>query len=955
MDSTMMWIVHQAMNNAHEKMQSKEGVLERLNGISRFYELAAMQLEGCLKFVRQETDSYTLESSYEQLLEDLSEIRTRLQRRLKESEMAIKAKDLELASLLRSSSTNVKIERRTRSEPIEECILNNRLSGDDDEDDGDGGDDRDNEFFSELKNSVDQQVSNIRQKLEPDYKDKEGNPEVVEGVNNKRIEQMGSDMWILKKTLDLAFGKMQNAIFKFDVGPIEQQWRCTVEKDTMSILLKGCMTDFQEKENQVSLGLKEYWSDLMNEVANLRCDLESFVGQNEVEAKCVDWMSIGGKKHSPEDFSHGKPEKQWSLKKQRSLKAEDLMQGLREEKTEEEEGHYVSKMIKNHESIIRMKSAEAEELNLLKREILRQKLNLSSRREEMGMQENSLKRKVQEIILTLDKLRDWDAKLGETFNNCKFHHEEETLSENRFLKSDASREENLELDTLEDVWEKMEKLPYAVNELQNEGTRAKQEQEEEVLRAMIMDKTYVTLLEGMLEENCTELHDYELENTISNDICKVLLAEMVNQWKENSDGNNIESRYREEIYCTVIREAIKDYGSNGKIGLVKCQDLRAENSTFLEGTIREDVCWTLLQEMFKEWNECIDGHETESVFRQEIDWLTISETVKDVVKTASDQLDQCRDSVTTKFLQSAESFIREDVYTVFIRETMKQWKMDINALKMESLVREEIYQFVTVEAFKDACVLFSEAEPGNQEKISNRMLSANKLRKGTNVNAEENLNEKIDVEDNLVLSASSEELITKGHTFGLVSSKLAIKARGSQLGSSLGTSVDGSEKIYNRVSPAVVSADYREPFHCQSEANEEIRLNSSGSMSAPALRISLELADFEHRTNEKLEMNCLRLDKMKDRLDTLVKLVSSLRKKESVYQDAFTRRCHNLWKAETEVDLLGDQVDVLVGLLEKTYTTLHHHSPVLQQFFEVSDILRLIKKELNRVVNASKN
>lgn len=38
----------------------------------------------------------------------------------------------------------------------------------------------------------------------------------------------------------------------------------------MSILLKGFMTDFQEKENQVSLGLKEYWSDLMNEVANLR-------------------------------------------------------------------------------------------------------------------------------------------------------------------------------------------------------------------------------------------------------------------------------------------------------------------------------------------------------------------------------------------------------------------------------------------------------------------------------------------------------------------------------------------------------------------------------------------------------------------------------------------------------------------------------------------------------------
>ncbi|PQM42117.1 WPP domain-associated protein [Prunus yedoensis var. nudiflora] len=187
MDSTMMWIVHQAMNNAHEKMQNKEGVLQRLNEISRFYELAVMQLEGCLKFVRQETDSCILESSHEQVLTDLTEIRNRLQGRLKESEMAIMAKDRELASLC-SSTANLKLERRTK---------------------------------------MDQQVLNIRQKLQPDYrfKDKEGNSEVVEGINNKRIEQMGSDMGILKETLDLAFGKMQNAIFRSEVGPIEQQWR----------------------------------------------------------------------------------------------------------------------------------------------------------------------------------------------------------------------------------------------------------------------------------------------------------------------------------------------------------------------------------------------------------------------------------------------------------------------------------------------------------------------------------------------------------------------------------------------------------------------------------------------------------------------------------------------------------------------------------------------------------
>ncbi|KAB2598070.1 hypothetical protein D8674_000990 [Pyrus ussuriensis x Pyrus communis] len=84
-----------------------------------------MQLERCLKFVRPEIGSYALESSHEQLLEDLSEIQTRLQGQLKESQLAIKAKDLELASL-RASSMNVKLERITTSEPVEEYILDNR-------------------------------------------------------------------------------------------------------------------------------------------------------------------------------------------------------------------------------------------------------------------------------------------------------------------------------------------------------------------------------------------------------------------------------------------------------------------------------------------------------------------------------------------------------------------------------------------------------------------------------------------------------------------------------------------------------------------------------------------------------------------------------------------------------------------------------------------------------------
>lgn len=67
-DSTMMRIVHCAMNRAQEKMKAKTGVIERLNEISKFYELAVMQLEGCLSIVHVETESSFLERNHEEIL-----------------------------------------------------------------------------------------------------------------------------------------------------------------------------------------------------------------------------------------------------------------------------------------------------------------------------------------------------------------------------------------------------------------------------------------------------------------------------------------------------------------------------------------------------------------------------------------------------------------------------------------------------------------------------------------------------------------------------------------------------------------------------------------------------------------------------------------------------------------------------------------------------------------------
>ncbi|KAF3433929.1 hypothetical protein FNV43_RR25032 [Rhamnella rubrinervis] len=1003
-DSTMMWIVHYAMDKAHEKVKSKEGHFERLNEISKFYELAVMQLDGCMKFVQEETDSYiNLESRHEDVLADLSEIRDRLQGRLNEAELAIRDKDRELTERLENElklrqaletkerelvalRAETKLER-TKSEGFEQELFENREGE-----------------FCELKNSVDQQVWNIRQKLEPDGKfdSKERDHQ------DKKIEQMGSDIDVLKETLDVAFGKMQNAISSSEVAPVEQQWVWTIEKDTISIILNGFMKDFQEdleakglkQEKQVPAGWSEFWSGLMNEVRGLRDELEPFVQQEDVQVKSVDSLQTNlvgckipnktGEKQLSEDCStHGKSRKS-------SISAEDLdhAEELVEVVSEEDRSHYVAKMRKYHESIIRKKSAEAEELNSLKRETMREKGYSSSRREKDPV---SLKIKVQEVVAKLDNLIDWDANVGEYFDDHRNSHEDENFTERSFLNFSAAEKEKLSIETWEDVWENIHKVPCSSNEeeLPLKMGLPVQELEEANWKAMMMEETYLILFEGLVNEFYIELCNYDLHRLIREAICKVFLTELVKQWNEDIERNNVEAQTREEICCIVFIEAIKECSSLYDFKLAEYQSLKAENDLLkdtgstdlyaVDCAIREDVYTILLEEISKELNESL-----ESFFvREEIYQIVFDEIIKSIVNTNNSALlDDQEFKIPDNFLydspiaseltENIESFVKEDVCMVFIRETIKEWKLESDACSIDSLIREEIFQFVISVIMKDSFGFQREADSESEDKLSEGMLLDKKLLEPRQVSTEENLTQKLDsimnclkVEEDLILTAcyeikefnsdisqvglECEELdelkILESKTISTsVSSKLKkvlqrlVKSKAvlGELAFSLGIELNDPDEVYPQRTPIISTSS------CLLKENEEKQLNPFDSAS-PILGFS-QLLDFEGTVAEKIEFNILRLDEMEHHLNPLVKLVSSIREKESLYRQAFIRRCQNLKKAEIEVDLLGDQVDLLLGLLEKIYRTLNH-SPVLQQYFEVSNILELMKKELNGVFN----
>ncbi|XP_062092929.1 WPP domain-associated protein [Humulus lupulus] len=923
-DSTMMRIVHRAMNKAHKRVKSKEGVIERLNEISKFYELAVMQLEGCMKFVQEEPDIFVLESSSEEdVLAGLAEIRNRLKGRLSESEMAIREKDRELTERLDSE-----LKLRQALEIKEKELVSLRAKLKLEKTKSEGVDDREGEFC-ELKNSVDQQVWNIRQKLEPGQCNK-----LDESIDNEKVEQMGSDIDMLKETLDLAFGKMRNAIILSEV-PIEQQWRWGIEKDTVFILLKGLMQDFQEmsdmillrQDNELPTGLRfggDLWSVMLREVARLRNELESFLVQ------------------------HGKPSKSSIFENFNRFESENFR-----EATEEDGNHYVAKMIKNHESIIREKSAEAEELNLLKRELMKEKAYSSCKKDKEPV---TLNKRVQEIIEKLENFIEWSANMGESFDDHRDLNGEESLSRKGFLNFNANDND----------------------ELPNEMGRRELELEELSLKTNIMEETYITLFEGLLKEFNTRIYIYDYESLIWKGQCKDLVAEMTNHWNVKIESNNVESQIREETHCIVFNEAIKDCISSINLKLAEFNNARSENICLEESAFTEkldhDIQILMFREMLKEWNKIIECYESEIIVREEIYDIVFDKTTKSISDTVSSAFHKL------EWVNLAESSIKEDVCMDFIRETIKQWRMELDTHNTQSLLREEIHQFVILEAVKDAFVLSKQVDFGNEDKLSRCIFCEDKLRKSKQLTSQESISRKVDllldcleVEENLVLSLHYEirEKNTNIGLLGLESESFGRKNKSSSVNRKLentlhqlAKSKETLGKMVSSLSLITVSLESSNYLQDKESSIDEQQEEDSKEQLDPFEKSAVlpilgfiqdMMEEFEDRVREKLEVNILRLEQIHHHLDPLVDTVSSVREKESLYKKAFTRRCQNLHKAETEVDLLGDQVDMLLGLLHKIYKTLNHYSPVLQHYSEVLELMQLIKKEIYGVIHAPKH
>jgi len=245
-DSIMVGLVNAAMEDAYRKSLWKDGDLDRLFHKLRFAELAIMQFEWCLRFVRGEMED---DDGQEQLLDDLLETRDQIQARLDEAELAVAEADRDY---MRRKRAELAPARGRETPPAagrqgaeEEC----------------------GRAFGELRVSVIRKMSRMRARLEDasstlaalmEKVSGEASPmarlqeaghegEGVKGLSGfygmaqllMEFQEMVLDAGVVRDSVASSFDAMERSVSALGAAMDEQQWLMDAEREMYSAVVEG--------------------------------------------------------------------------------------------------------------------------------------------------------------------------------------------------------------------------------------------------------------------------------------------------------------------------------------------------------------------------------------------------------------------------------------------------------------------------------------------------------------------------------------------------------------------------------------------------------------------------------------------------------------------------------------------------------------------------------------------
>ncbi|XP_043701944.1 WPP domain-associated protein [Telopea speciosissima] len=393
----------------------------------------------------------------------------------------------------------------------------------------------------------------------------------------------------------------------------------------------------------------------------------------------------------------------------------------------------------------------------------------------------------------------------------------------------------------------------------------------------------VDLLEETRKLNCV-MEDFKMDVSVREEINICILRDVVRKFKCDVEDSDTKFRVMQDICKIIFRESIKDAEAMMEWGITDSD---------MEYIIMQEVCGTIHREAVKNAQAAINLIKAE--YEKENGKIvcleaTFLETKKALSLETEEKEQLKQDKLSLLTVVAEKEKLAEEIESAMIKEK-----------KCYELVCQEIDQL------KD------------------------------HVNQQERLISESNKESDTTKSKFEEALKRIGQYKGEISKldqnlKLAME----KLSLAEGERRDLHAAIQEKQATiSLLNSKERE----QRKEMKCIMISIEG--------LSKAVADFECRLTKNVEQNSLRLEKLTSQFLPLVQKATVLKRTGLVYKQKLERKYSDLQKAESEVDLLGDEVDGLLNLLEKIYIALDHYSPILRHYPGIMEILKLVRRELS--------
>ncbi|KAF3450297.1 hypothetical protein FNV43_RR06377 [Rhamnella rubrinervis] len=372
----------------------------------------------------------------------------------------------------------------------------------------------------------------------------------------------------------------------------------------------------------------------------------------------------------------------------------------------------------------------------------------------------------------------------------------------------------------------------------------------------------------------------------------------------------------------------------------------------IEASIGEDVFNCILREMMGQIKFVAEESSVEHTLMKEI-WETIfKEAAHNAEPTSRYEVEDT----------DAQSIIVQGVSEIIYREAWKDAEEKLIheneirvSLEKEVLEKEERLKFEAVEKQRlNQEILFLAQEKEKLVQDAATALQEEKERYELTVKELEYLRDQTCKQESLISESSKESNFIKDKLVGAMEEIEQYKMNVGELNQKLELAVKELNDVDEERRKLHAAMQDKQNLILLLEANESAARKQLESVVVIVHGLLKAAVDFEFRVTENISKNCSRLKNLGSQSRMLIQKANILRRTGLLYKQRLDRKCSDLQKAEAEVDLLGDEVDTLLGLLEKIYIALDHYSPILQHYPGVIEILKLVKRELSRESTRSK-